>query len=128
MSFYDYSVDYIPPMPICQIYLGPAGGELILGPLEAVIDTGADVSVFPARYLSQVTARRVGRDRARSLWGDVRDVNVYAVALSLNGLPIAALRILADEQSDEIVLGRIVLNRLKIVLDGPAAISEIVGG
>jgi hypothetical protein len=26
---------------------------------------------------------------------------------------------------DEIVLGRMVLNRLKIVLDGPAAITEI---
>jgi hypothetical protein len=52
-------------------------------------------------------------------------VDVYAVALTLNGLRIAALQVLADDRSNELVLGRFVLNRLKIVLDGPAAITEI---
>jgi predicted aspartyl protease len=126
MGFYDYSADYIPPMPVCQVFLGPGGGETILGPLEAVIDTGADVTVIPLEYLRQVGAKRVSQGRAHSLWGDSRIVDVYAVTLTLNGLHIAALRTLADNQRNEIVLGRFVLNRLKIVLDGPAAITEIV--
>jgi hypothetical protein len=68
----------------------------------------------------------VSRGRARSLWGDARTVDVYAVALALDGLRVAALQALADDQGQEIVLGRILLSRLKIVLDGPAAITEIV--
>ena len=126
MGFYDYSADYVPPMPVCQIFLGPGGGEPTIGPLEAVIDTGADVTVIPTKHLRQVGAKRVSQGRARSLWGDSRAVDVYAVTLTLNGLRIAALQALADNRGSEIVLGRIVINRLKIVLDGPAAITEIV--
>ncbi|MBI1879499.1 MAG: hypothetical protein HYR94_14985 [Chloroflexi bacterium] len=128
MSFYDYSADYSPAIPVCPVYLGPGGGKPTLGPLEAFIDTGADITVIPAKYLLQIRAKRVSRGRARSLWGDARTVDVYSVALTLNGLNIAALRVLADDQSDEIVLGRLILNRLKIVLDGPATQTEIVEG
>lgn len=126
MSFYSYSTNYTPAMPVCQVYLGPGGGEPVLGPLEAILDTGADIAVIPRRYLRQVGAKWVSRGRARSLWGDARAVDVYAVALALDGLRVTALRVLADDQGDEIVLGRMVLNRLKIVLDGPAAMVEIV--
>jgi predicted aspartyl protease len=126
MSFYEYSANYTPPIPTCQVYLGPGGGETRLGPLEALIDTGADITVIPIHYLRQIKAKRVSRGKARSLWGDTRTVDIYAVALAVNGLQVAALQTLADDQGEEIVLGRQVLNRLKIVLDGPAAVMEIV--
>ncbi len=125
MAFYDYSADYVPPIPVCEVFLGPGGSDPTLGPLEAVIATGADVTVIPLEYLRQVGAKRVSQGRARSLWGDSKTVDVYAVALTLNGLRITALQALADNRSNEIVLGRFVLNRLKIILDGPAAITEI---
>jgi len=125
MGFYEYNAAYRPPIPICQIYLGPGGSEATFGPMEAVIDTGADVTVIPTEYLNQINARRVSRGRARSLWGDARDVDIYAISLRVNGLQIPALQALADNQGDEIVLGRFVLNRLKIILDGPAAVTEI---
>lgn len=51
---------------------------------------------------------------------------VYAVSLQLEGLRLNALLVLADEQGDEIVLGRIVLNRLRILLDGPAGVLGIL--
>jgi predicted aspartyl protease len=126
MSFYEYSAKYSPAIPICELFLGPAGQESTIGPLEAIIDTGADITVVPTEHLNQIGARRVSRGRARSLWGDARDVNVYAISLRLNGLQFAALQVLADDLGDEIVVGRTVLNRLKIVLDGPAAMTEIV--
>ncbi|MBE7471440.1 MAG: hypothetical protein DPW09_44645 [Anaerolineae bacterium] len=102
------------------------GGETRLGPLEAVVDTGADITVIPIHYLRQIKAKRISRGKARSLWGDARMVDIYAVTLAVNGLQVAALQALADDQGEEIVLGRQVLNRLKIVLDGPAAVMEIV--
>ncbi len=126
MAVYDYDVDYAPPAPVCQIYLGPGGDEANYGPYKALIDTGADISILPMDYLRQIGAPQVGRDRARSVWGDARSVGVYAVSFKLEGLHIRALRVLADEQGDEIVLGRTVLNRLRIVLDGWASVTDIL--
>lgn len=96
--------------------------------LEALLDTGADLTVIPIYHLRQIGATLVSRGQARSIWGDTREVEVYSVALALNGLRYRALRVAADDQGDEIILDRLVLNRLKIVLDGPAAMVEIVEG
>ena len=126
MSFYEYSSDYIPSMPVCEVYLGPSGKEPTLGPLEAILDIGADVTVVPTKYLRQFGAKAMGTGRAHSIWGDSKPVELYAVSFRLDHLRFKALRVLADDTSDEIVLGRFVLNRLKIVLDGPASMLEIV--
>ena len=127
MSFHEYSAAYRPPMPTCYVSLGLAGSEATSGPFEALLDTGSDVSVVPYATLQKLGSRPVSRGRARSLWGDSRRVDVHVVALSLDGLRFGALQVLADEQGEEIILGRFVLNRLKIVLDGPAGMVEIVG-
>lgn len=126
MSFHEYSGAYSPAMPVCQIYLGSGGDEPNYGPFEALLDTGADVSVIRTGYLDLVGASRVNRRRARSVWGASRSVDVYAVALAVNGLRFTALQVLADDVGDEIILGRTVLNRLKITFDGPAATTEII--
>lgn len=42
MSLHTYNADYIPAMPVCVVYLGVGGEEPQLGPLEALIDTGAN--------------------------------------------------------------------------------------
>ena len=46
MSIHAYSVAYTPPMPVCTLYLGAGGEEPQMGPLEAVIDTGADITII----------------------------------------------------------------------------------
>ncbi len=126
MSTYTYSVAYTPPMPVCTLHLGAGGEEAVMGPLEAIIDTGADITIVPQRYLQQLGVRPISQGTARSVWGDRRVVFVYAVSLRLERLHIRALQVLADPESDEIVLGRNVLNRLHLVLDGPANVIEIV--
>ena len=111
MAVYDYSIDHVPAAPICEVYLGAGGSEPNSGPYRALIDTGADISVIPLPYLRRINAQQVGLDRARSVWGDARTVSVYAVSLRLEHLHLRAVRVLADEQSDEIVVGRNVLKR-----------------
>ena len=126
MSVYEYSSNYYPLAPICQIYLGLGGSQPTLGPLEALMDTGSDMSIIPIDLLKQIGAKRISRGRARSVWGDARSVDIYIIALALEDLQISTLQVLADDQGHEIVIGRPVLNRLKMILDGPAAQIEIV--
>ncbi len=126
MNIYEYSSDYIPAAPTCQIHLGSAGGQPILGPIDALIDTGSDISVVPLAYLRQIKAKRISRGQARTIWGDSRVVDIYIVSFALHELRISTLQVLADDQSNEIVLGRRVINRLKLMLDGPAAQTEIL--
>lgn len=126
MSFFEYSAAYQPAMPVCQIRLGPAGGTTETEPLEALIDTGADLTIVPTRVLREIGAKRVSRGQARSVWGDTRSVDVFAVALSVGNLRLRALRVVGDDHGDEIILGRTVLNRLRITLDGPAAMTEVI--
>lgn len=128
MSFYEYNGDYVPAMPVCEIYLGAVGQAPTLGPLEAILDTGSNATIVSTRYLLQVGATPVNRERARSVWGDARLVDIYAASLAINGLRLQSLREVADDWGDEIILGRFVLNRLKVVLDGPGAMVEIVAG
>ena len=68
MSFYEYSSNYLPACPVCEISLGSVGQQPTLG-LEAVVDTGSDMAIIPIRYLYQVGAKRLGQRRARSVCG-----------------------------------------------------------
>ena len=48
------------------------------------------------------------------------------VDLILDSLRLPGVFVVGDEQGDEIILGRDVLNRLRLLLDGPAHITEIL--
>jgi predicted aspartyl protease len=126
MTTYEYSTVYLPAAPVCQVYLGQAGSEPTSGPFDALLDTGSDITVIPLAYLREVKAKRISRGRARSMWGDARTVDIYLVAFALDQLRFSALQVLAEADGQEIVVGRAVLNRLKILLDGPAALLEII--
>jgi hypothetical protein len=44
----------------------------------------------------------------------------------LDGLRLADVFVVGDEQGDETVLGRNVLNRLRLLLDGPVRLTDIL--
>jgi hypothetical protein len=70
MTYYTYNDSYTPPFPILDISLGTPGAEATLGPLEALIDTGADATLIPTMYLEQVYAEEVDRANVRGQWGE----------------------------------------------------------
>ena len=51
-----YSSRYHPPMPIVEIALSAPGADFSLGPLPAIIDTGADITTVPKEYLVRLGA------------------------------------------------------------------------
>jgi hypothetical protein len=51
--------------------------------------------------------------------------DVYLAVVEIGALQLPGIRILADKQHDEPVLGRDVLNNLVLTLNGPANYVEI---
>lgn len=125
MSAYEYSADYAPAAPVCPVYLGAGGRDATFGPFPALVDTGADLCVVPLSLLRRIGAPSIGHGRARTIWDTSRTVTVYAVSLQVETLQLRALRVLANEDDEEIILARQVLNRLQIRLDGPASLLDI---
>jgi predicted aspartyl protease len=126
MSYHPYSNAYFPAAPVMEIRLGAPGAEVTLGPIEALVDTGADATLIPMSHLNQVSAMKVDQANMRSQWGECRSVSIYSVALEVDDHRFSATWVIGDELGNEVVLGRNVLNRLRLLLDGPAAMTEVL--
>jgi len=80
MSEYLYDTTYDPPIPVCDVKLiAPATDRRVK--LTAIVDTGADGTIVPIRYLEDIGARRAFEARLRSQWGEQRTVFLYVIDL-----------------------------------------------
>jgi predicted aspartyl protease len=121
-----YLDDYIPPIPVVQIWLGYPDESLSLGPLEAIIDTGADGTIVPGSFIDDLDAPFVDNAWLSSQWGESFAVKMFAVDIGLGNLRLPSVQVVADERSHEIILGRNILNRLRLLLDGPKQETELL--
>ncbi len=117
---FKYSQDYFPPVPLVKVTFITAAESLRTNPLDAIIDTGADGTIVPIAYLDEIMALPTVEMTMRSQWGERRRVLLYLVDVQVGQITLPGIEVVGDEQSDEIILGRDVLNRLRILLDGPA--------
>jgi len=124
---YQYDSNYTPPAPTLDLYLSVPEHGTMIGPLSGIIDTGADGTLIPTHYLKQLSATPVDDAWVRGQWGEWQPVLMYMVDLRVDAIIMPGLYVVGDALGDEIVLGRNYLNRLRLLLDGPAAISELLG-
>jgi predicted aspartyl protease len=127
MNEYPYDTAYDPPMPVCDVVLtAPATGRQVV--LTAIVDTGADGTIIPVRYLHESGARRAFEARLRSQWGERRTVFLYLVDLQVGESTFPGIYVVGDELGEEVVLGRNILNRLRLLLDGQAVLMRLLNG
>jgi predicted aspartyl protease len=120
-----YDSTYDPPIPVYEITLmAPAADRRV--ELSAIVDTGADGTIVPIRYLQRIEARRAFEASMRSQWGERRTVFLYLVDLVVGGLTLSGVYVVGDELGHETVLGRNVLNRLRLLLDGPQSVLTLL--
>ncbi len=123
---YPYNSAYNPPIPSLQVYLSVPDRDTSVGPLDGIVDTGADGTMIPVTYLRQLTAKTVDDAWVRSHWGEWRQVVLYMVDIRVESITAPGLYVVGDEQGDEIVLGRNFLNRFQLLLDGPATETRML--
>ena len=119
-----YDAHFDPALPVLSIRLS-APAELSSGEwLTAIVDTGADGTLVPTAYLEVAEAIGVGDAILRSVLGESREVHLFEVDLHFDGLTLPGVLVAADDQGSEVLLGRNVLNKLILLLDGLSGQTE----
>jgi len=121
-----YAESWYPPMPVLEIRLGYPEENPSLGPYTAIVDTAADGTIIPIQLIEHLEAPFVDDVRLRSQWGEWHRARVFTVDIGIDQLRLPAVEVVGDERGDEIILGRNVLNKLRLMLDGPAAVTKVL--
>lgn len=119
-----YNANFFPPAPVVPVVFVVLPHEAKSAEVSALLDTGADVTIVPKRLLQSVGARPLDFLRIRSYIGEQRSVRSYAVDVIVNGITLPGIEIIGDDVPEPL-RGRDVLNRLRIVLDGPPQKIEV---
>ncbi len=116
-----YDDHFEPPAPVAPLRVhSPIGDAAIL--LRAMLDTGADCTAIPSEVARRLRLPAIDRVRIADVTGSRRSVTVHAARLDVAGLSVLA-RVVA--LGDESIVGRDILNRWFLGLDGPALRAAI---
>ena len=120
---FEYDSDYPgPALPVVELGItGRAETRII----SALVDSGADATLIPANILRAGDARKIDSSWARNISGLRYRVTMYAVDLGIGSFTFPDTEVVANNHTDEIVLGRDVLNQLIVTLNGLASVVEI---
>lgn len=121
-----YRSDLFPLVPVLPVVIYHAVSGAGTSQISAMVDTGADATLVATQYLRQIAAEELYLARVRSHWGESRVARVFMVDMDVAGQRLPGVEVVADDQSDEVLLGRSVLNRLILLLDGPGRKADLL--
>lgn len=125
----DYSRKKFPPAPFLKVKLCAPSESPRMDFVPAFVDTGGDFTLVPYSLLLKIDAPEVQSAFVRGLWSEQHQVTVYLVDLHLENIILPAVDVIGVEDSQldrEILLGRNVLNRLILLLDGPREQTDVM--
>ncbi len=127
MSVAYQSAGYLLPVPVLAVRFRRLAEQVASDLYNAIVDTGADMTIAPAEILVNLQAHDVQETNLVSQWGDVHPVVLYLVDLEIDGQVIPGILVAGDETTQEVILGRNLLNMLSLFLDGPQQQTYVVG-
>lgn len=114
---YRYNEDMEPPAPYCDILVSNPNLSRQVN-LPALFDTGCDISIIPLDSANELGLEVKGTGALEGVTGDVTELSTFEVYLSVDRSAREKLEVMGWHESFAI-LGRDVLNRYLITLDGP---------
>lgn len=123
--FYTYSNRFDPSMPVVEVGISLLRQSHPTITVPALIDSGSDASMLPLSVLEGIGAKPIDTVRVRGILGQSFPLDLYSVRLYIGPHRLSSVEIAGAPSEEECLLGRNVLNRLEIVLNGPASTTGI---
>lgn len=114
-----YNRQYRPPIPVLTVRLYSFINDTFTPPVEALVDTGSDASLVPLELLVELGAEETAPGWLVSITGERRPVSLFYVDVHIADQLLPGIRVIGDSNTDEVILGRDVLNNVPLFLDGP---------
>jgi hypothetical protein len=121
---HDYDSRFNPAMPVVEIQMFLEEGQTSIT-LTAVVDSGADASMIPLRYLRRLKAKKRRTKWLTGTTGVRQKADLYGVAIQIGKARPIYLEAVGTEQRDEVIVGRDVLNEFVVTLNAPAYTVEV---
>ena len=120
---YPYNREFEPPAPTVPIRIAsPASNNAET--LEALLDSGADISVVPTEASERLGLLRVDRTRVVGFGAEATDATVYSASIGLEEDSARIERVVSWGENYAII-GRDIMNRWRTTLDGPSQTTRI---
>jgi hypothetical protein len=119
-----HNKNYHPSFPTLPVTLQTDQEQL--GPFPALLDSGADGTLVPLALLVQMEAPEGGDVTLRTHFGDTQHLKRFLIALKVADFVLPGVYVIADTVGDDIILGRDVLNKLPLFLDGPEQVTDLL--
>lgn len=116
-----YNRQFRPSIPVVTIRLYSSSSDSFSGEYSALVDTGSDASLVPLHKLIELQAEETAPGWLISITGERKPVSLYFVDVYVGNRALSGIRVIADPDAEEVILGRDVLNKLSLFLDGPEA-------
>jgi hypothetical protein len=125
MIRYNYNRQVNPPAPFVHVHLSaPLSGSRGLE-LPAQIDTGADVTVVPESVVKLLALVQLDEKVVAGFGGLRSIVPTYLLRLHIESESDFLVEVLTSGGETHVLLGRDVINRFRVRLDGPGGLLEI---
>lgn len=125
MIRYRYNTQLQPPAPFVHLLLrNPADGSELLA-VPAQIDTAADLTVLPQSLVKNLGLAQIGTMLIGGLGGITYTLPTYVVLVGIHDLATKPIKVVASADEDWPLLGRDLLNSVRLTLDGPQSVLEI---
>lgn len=125
MIRYRYNTQLQPPAPFVHASLrNPADGTH-LDNVPAQIDSAADRTVLPQAVVDQLGLAQTGAMLIGGLGGVTYTLPTYVVLLGIHDFAPRPVKVVASPDEPWILLGRDVLNAVRVTLDGPRQILDL---
>lgn len=114
-----YNTTFDPPAPFLTVRISRINLDEPTLTVDCLVDSGADVSLIPQQLADDLNLAPADAMIVEGFSGEQQQLPLFAVTMVIENTHLIDLEVVAYPTAYAI-LGRDVLNRLRILLDGPA--------
>lgn len=122
---YHYDETYQPAMPVAEVVFIEPNRHRQSSPVMAIVDSGSDSTSLPIALMDELKALNIGTAHMSGIWGERRLVDIFLVSVKIGSHLLHGIRVAGIPDTNEVILGRNVLNHIPVKLNGPAFTVEI---